>query len=377
MATISDVLRALDARFPFGRAESWDKVGLQIGAAGAPVTGVYVAYEVTESLISASSGHEAVVVYHPLLFRPLENLNFANHTARLAARLIASGQNLISVHTALDGAEPPGALGDALANRLGLRDVALLKPSGAGKLVKIVTFVPDEALAHVSEALWAAGAGQIGRYDRASFRTRGVGTFRPLEGANPYLGQTGQTEEAGEWRLEVIVPEGAWKRVVGALIDAHPYEEVAYDVVPLLNGVSGGGYGPARLGHIAPVALDEFARSVSASLGAPGARLVRRRGAEGADLVRSVACSPGSGASLIEAAAAAGADCLVTGDIKHHDALKAMELGLNVLDVSHAATERAAVPLLADALRALHGVTVTAGPTDTNPFETVPRHFAG
>jgi len=377
MLTISDVLRALDSRFPFARAESWDKVGLQVGDSGAPVNAVYVAYEVTESVISASAGHEAVVVYHPLLFRPLENLNFANHTARLAARLIAAGQNLISVHSALDGAEPPFALGDALAGQLGLRDVSVLKPSGQGKLVKIVTFVPDEALAHVSEALWAAGSGQIGRYDRASFRTQGVGTFRPLEGANPYLGQTGITEEASEWRLEVIVAEAAWKCVVGALIDAHPYEEVAYDVMPLLNGASGASYGPARIGHVGPVALDVFAEAVSVSLGAPGARLVRRRTSGSEDLIRSVACSPGSGASFIEAAVAAGADCLVTGDIKHHDALKAVELGLNVLDVSHAATERAAVPLMADALRSLAEVTVTAGPTDTNPFEAVSsRHAA-
>jgi hypothetical protein len=228
-------------------------------------------------------------------------------------------------------------------------------------LCKIVVFVPPEALYQVSAALWEAGAGQIGDYDRASFRTQGTGTFRPLPGANPYSGEVGKLEEADEWRLEVIVPEAAYRNVVSAMIAAHPYEEVAYDVYPLHNAINP--YGSARMGQLpAALPLDDWARQVQQALRAPGVRVV-----QGRDSVNKVACVPGSGASYIDAAVRAGCDCLVTGDIKHHDALKARALGLSIVDATHTATERAAVGLIAEALSGLE-LEVVRCDIDTNPF---------
>jgi dinuclear metal center YbgI/SA1388 family protein len=363
MPTVADLLLALDKTYPFARAESWDKVGLQVGDRSATVKSIYVAYEVTDAALDAAAGHEAIVCYHPLLFRPLENLDFRNHTARLAGRILAAGQNLISIHTALDGAVPPHALGDALAREIGLSNISVLSPSGREKLVKISVFTPPEALDSVSTAAWSAGAGKIGLYDEASFRTRGTGTFRPMPGANPYSGTPGEREEADEWRLEVVAPESRWHDIVAAIKAAHPYEEVAFDVYPLLNAETNQSYGPARIGDVPEQDLADFATLVQNLLQPPSIRMVR-----GKTAISRVACSPGSGASFIDAAARAGADCLVTGDIKHHDALKAQALGLSVIDVTHAATERATIPLIGEALTAVEGIQITHGETDTNPF---------
>lgn len=358
---IRDILQALDSAYPLARAASWDKVGLQVGDETAPVSRVLVAHEINDAVLQEAEGCQCIVIYHPLIFRALENLNFQSHTVRLAGQCIARGQSVIALHTALDHAPQPHALGDHLAQSLGLEEVAVLKPDGHEALVKIVVFVPDENLREVQDAMWQAGAGQIGNYDCASFRTRGTGSFRPNEQANPHLGTRGELEQVDEWRLEVIAPRSCQNQVVAAMKVAHPYEEVAYDVIALEN--KGEGYGAARVGTLPqPLSLREYAAQVERTLQPPGVRLVEAKAQ-----VQKIACVPGSGASYITAAVRAGCDCLVTGDIKHHDALQAQASGLSVIDVTHAATERATIGMLAGALELL-GVEVVNSKIETNPF---------
>ncbi len=373
MPTISTLLNALDARFPFSRAESWDKTGLQIGDSNALVESVFVAYEITDAVLDAAPDCQCLVVYHPLLFRPLENLDFKNHTARLAARILRANQNLVAVHTALDGAAPPHALGDALAASLGLQNTRVLSPSGHEKLVKIGVMTPSHALEKVADAMWSAGAGSLGFYDQASFQTLGTGTFRPREGARPFEGEIGVRSEVEEVRIEVVAPENLWKSVVAALQTAHPYEEVAFDVTPLLNSEKNQDFGPARIGEIESCSLESFAAHVKNALDPPNLRVVRAVNAienQTKNEIKRVVCTPGAGASFIGAASRAGADVLVCGDIKHHDALQARALGISLLDVTHAATERATIPLMAHALEALPGLQVRRG-TWENPIESL------
>lgn len=360
MAQIHQLLRL----FSLSRAESWDKVGLQIGDKNAEISSVFVAHEVTDDVLGAAQNHDVLAVYHPLIFRPLENLDFSSHTARLAAQILRQNQHLICLHTALDNAPPPEALGDHLARQIGLRNIEVLDPSGAQHLVKIVVFVPPADLEKVSNAMWEAGAGQIGRYDQASFRAMGTGTFRPLEGANPSDGEIGFQSQAEEWRLEVIAPVENEKSVVASMKAAHSYEEVAYEIFPIKNSVNP--FGSARKGEIEPQKLEEFAASVQRALDAPNLRIVKAK-----DIIQSVACVPGSGASYLSAVAGAGIDCLVTGDLKHHDALQARALDVSLIDATHVATERAAVALIAQKLETIDGLKVTRGTMDTNPFSAL------
>lgn len=362
MPKVADVLAALQAKYPLARAEKWDKVGLQIGDANAPVARVLAAHEITDETLREAETCDAIVVYHPLIFRALENLDFRDHTARLAARCIQQNIAMIAMHTALDNAPPPRALGDFLAREIGLENVSVLSPSGREALCKIAVFVPATHLEIVQDALFESGAGAIGNYDEASFRARGTGTFRACEGANPFLGEIGKRENADEFRLEVLAKESQIDNIVRAMKAAHPYEEVAYDVYPLSN--SGGAFGSARVGELpASTRIEDFAGAVKIALRAPNVRIV-----EAKSEVRKVACVPGAGASFIEAAARAGCDCLVTGDIKHHDALKARALGLCLIDATHVATERAAISLLVNALRVLADVEIIESQSDTNPF---------
>jgi dinuclear metal center YbgI/SA1388 family protein len=366
MPTVTDLLTHFNQHFPLARAESWDNVGLQIGDVNAPVAKVLLAHEVNDAVLEDAAGFDALVIYHPLIFRPLPNLNFASHTARLAARCIALNINVIALHTAMDNADPPHALGDKLARQLDLHQIKVLSPSGRESLEKIVVFVPPESLEKVQNALWQAGAGHIGNYDRTSFSTRGVGTFRPLEGSDPYSGKLGELENADEWRLEIIVPAHLCDAAVTAMIDAHPYEEVAYDIYPLNR--AGQNYGAARMGELPhEMHLDELVRQVQQQLNPPGMRIVRA--AKGT--FRKIACVPGSGASFIKDAARAGCDCLITGDIKHHDALEARALGLSIIDVTHAATETAAVEMMKSTFEGMAGIDISVFDKNTNPFVAV------
>lgn len=364
MPLVNQIIRALDTKFPFSRAESWDKVGLLVGDEHAQVSRVFVCYEVTDAVLDTAGDAEVIIAYHPLIFRPLENLNFKNHTARLAARMLAAGQNLICVHTALDGAAPPNALGDALAGQLGLKEVRVHAPSGKVKLVKIVTFVPATHLESVAESMWAAGAGEIGLYKNASFRSEGVGTFLPTEGANPFSGTVGEISLENEVKLEVISPQSQWRGVVAAMKGAHPYEEVAFDVIALENVEENQTYGPLRIGEVEVTTLEAFARDVEEKLGAPNLRLVR----SGVETVTKVACSPGSGASFIDSLPRG--TVFVTGDIKHHDALKAQARGVAIIDVTHAATETLTVKLMKSALENLE-IQISESEAPTNPFEAL------
>lgn len=364
MPIVADLLAHFNQRFPLSRAEAWDKVGLQIGDLNAPVSKALLAHEITSAVLDAAVGFNALVVYHPLIFRPLPDLNFVSHTARLAARCISLNVNVIALHTALDNADQPHALGDKLAQLLDLNDVKVLSPSGSEALEKMVVFTPPEAHENVQQAMWQAGAGHIGNYDCAGFSVRGTGTFRPLEGSDPYSGKLDELEQVDEWRLEMIVPASRRAAVEKAMLAAHPYEEVAYDVYSLKR--SGQNYGAARLGVLSQeMELDELARQVQLQLNPPGLRVVR-----GKNSIRKVACVPGSGASFIKDAVTAGCDCLVTGDIKHHDALEAQASGLSIIDVTHAATEGAAVEMMRSVLDGMTEVDAGIFDIDTNPFIT-------
>jgi hypothetical protein len=231
---------------------------------------------------------------------------------------------------------------------LELADVAPLTTElRDGERCKLVTFVPPEAVDAVLDAVAAAGAGRIGAYERCSFRVRGTGTFRPLAGADPYSGQgIGADAEEDEFRVELELPTGRAGAVVRALLAAHPYDEVAYDLVPLLDGAT---VGFGRTGRLpTPTPLAEVAARLRDRLPAPHLRYA----GDPDRPVRTVAVVGGAGDSLLPAALAAGVDVYVTGDLRHHVTLDALAQGLALIDAGHHATEVAAMPAWIDRLRA-------------------------
>jgi dinuclear metal center YbgI/SA1388 family protein len=337
MVLVRDILATIDLLAPFALAESWDHVGLQVGAMSAEVTGVLVSLEIDDAALdeAARLGCELVLAHHPLIFSPLERLTQEDATGRLALRAAGERRNIVIAHTNLDKAH--GGIGDIVANMLGLEQTAPLAPAAADVL-KLVGFVPADDVDLVRKAVFAAGAGVIGDYEHCSWSVEGQGTFFGREGSDPTFGQAGRDEVAPEVRLEVVFPRELRRRVAGAYAAAHPYEEPAFDVYPVENEIASLGLG--RLGQLPEaIPLAAFAAEVAAVLRLPSLRFA----GDASRSVRRVACLPGSGAEAIARGVAGVADVLVTGDVKYHEARTALSQGLALIDAPHDLTEEEAV----------------------------------
>lgn len=345
-ACLTDLVGLLNVLYAPGLAEDWDNVGLQIGDPTAEIKRVLVCLDAEEIAIEAAVRADAqlVVSHHPLIFKGLKRLTPSDEVGRVLFRAIRNNIAVFSAHTNLDRAAD--GLNDWLAARIGIENCQPLeKPQRAG-YYKLVVFVPQGHETALMEALFAAGAGNIGQYDHCSFRTEGIGSFRGSEATDPFIGIPGQHEETGEFRLETIVPGARLTKVVERMLKAHPYEEVAYDLIPLANSRDDIGLG--RIGRLAEeTSLQQFAEQMRERLNLPSLRLVGDR----MQKINKVAVCGGSGASLLSEALRQGADCLVTGDVKYHDAQRARSEGLALIDAGHFGTEKLMVPELAVRLR--------------------------
>jgi len=359
-----DWIAALDELFPPSWAEPWDNVGLQVGDRAWPAARVLVALDPTPEVLEEAAERRCglLVTHHPLLFRPRSSLDLRDPVSRTAADAIRSEVAIVACHTNADVAMP--GVSDALAEALGIEVTGVLQATGAGGRVKLVTFVPPESTAKVLDAVAAAGAGVIGEYTHCSFRVTGTGTFLPSERARPAIGERGELNQVEEDRLEIVVPPELLDAAVEALLDAHPYDEVAYDVFALAGRT---GLGLGRVGRLGePITAGDLARTTERELGARP-----RMTGTSERPVELVAVCGGSGASLIPDALRAGVHAYVTGDVKHHDAQDAAAAGLIVIDAGHHATEWPFVPRLAERLAdaaATLGGDLIVSDVDTDPF---------
>ena len=369
MPKLSDILGIINKISPAGLAESWDNPGLQVGDPMAEVSRIMVALDATPAVIEAAlqSACQLLVTHHPLIFKPQKTISTATAQGRVIHAAIRGGLGIISMHTNYDIAD--GGLNDVLSGRLGLTACAPLQVTAAQELAKLVVFVPEEHLERMRSALFPH-AESLGAYRDCSFTAAGEGTFTPLDGATPFIGTIGALEKVRECRLEVLFDRSKLPQALKSLIAAHPYEEPAFDIYPLHNGGKESGLG--RIGSLPDATtLADYAAWVAEQLGAPGTRFV---GAPAA-AVKKVALCSGSGSSVMRSAARAGADVLVTGDVKYHEAREAEDLGIGLIDAGHFSTEiimTAAVQarlqhMLTDA--GFDGCRVIACTRESDPFK--------
>ncbi len=335
--SVSDVLSLLSLRVPFDKAAEWDVSGLHLGDRNGAVRRLAVCHELTEAAVEhvENGTIDTVVVYHPLVFRPVTRITVGASPEGRAHRLIRAGVSVIVAHTAFDAA--PGGTADALAAALDLAGVRPFGPADAGERIKVVTFLPPGAVDAVIDAMALAGGGTIGNYDSCHFRVEGVGGFDAGAGAAPVVGSAGRNREA-EIRIEMIAPAGVRDQVVAAMVSAHPYEEPAYDVYRVRSNEGFIGRIGSRSGN-----LSDLVGVVADRLGADGLRV----SGDPSRTVSRVAVLPGSGGSFAGAASRAGADVFVTGDVGHHTMIEAADRGLTVIDAGHAPTERPGMTALA------------------------------
>lgn len=368
MAKISDIVGIINKKFPFQLAEEWDNVGLQLGDPAETVERVMVALDPLPEVLDQAIRHncQLLITHHPLFFKPLRQLTTATSTGRLALQAARGGLSLLALHTNYDIATD--GLNDLLAQYLGLQQLRPLKTTNQEQLVKLVVFVPEGDLEKVRQALFSE-AHAIGNYRDCTFTAAGEGTFSPQPGAEPTIGAVGSLERVAERRLELLVRRERLPKAIQTMLKVHPYEEPAFDCYPLLNqGVT---QGLGRIGMLeTPCRLAAYSDQVRERLQAGAVRLV----GEPDRLVRSVALCSGSGASLLHDALRAGADLLVTGDVKYHEAREAEACGIALLDVGHFASERIMVAALQQFLEtalttAGYACDVLAAEGERDPFQ--------
>ena len=363
MVKLREITAVLEAEAPPGFQESYDNSGLQVGDPDMEVNGVLISLDVTEAVLEEAVrlGYNLVVSHHPVIFGGIKSLTGKSPAERIVAMAIKNDLAIYSGHTNFDAVD--SGVNARMAARLGLTETRILDPL-KGQLKKLVVFVPHDHLEPVRSAIFAAGAGHIGDYDCCAFATEGKGSFRGLEGSDPFVGEKGSLHEEPEIRLETVLPAHRTAKVVRAMVQAHPYEEVAYDLYPIENTYERAGSGMiGELEHSMEEEMflnflkDRFNLSLirhSPLLGKP---------------VRKVALCGGAGSFLLGRAIRSGADVFVTGDMKYHQFFEA-DGRIVVMDIGHYESEQFTRELFYDLItKKFPKFAVRISETVTNPIK--------
>ena len=349
MPTLRDVVAVLDGLYDPAWAEDWDAVGTVVGDPSAEVRKILFAVDPVQSVVDEAIawGADLLVTHHPLYLKGVTSVAATTPKGRVAHSLIANGIALHTCHTNADS--PPFGVSESMALALGLGDIRPLEPDPEAPVDKWVVFVPRDVADAVAAAMHLAGAGAIGTYDLVQFQAEGTGSFRPLDGSTPAIGEVGSVEKVAEVRVEMVASRRLREAVRTAMLDAHPYEEVAYDVLEPAAKASEQGSG--RVGTLSvPMSLHDFAEQVTSCL--PAHHGVTRVAGDPSRLIRTVALCGGSGDFLLATANASGADVYVTSDLRHHPVSEHLEQpgACAVVDVPHWAAEWTWLPVAAAAL---------------------------
>ncbi len=358
----SDILNHLNKWAPLVYQESYDNAGLLVGEPGTEVSGILVCLDITEGIIQEAQQRNCnlIISHHPIIFGGMKQLTGRSPEERIVMQALRQGICLMAMHTNLDNMYK--GVNAKIAELIGLEKTHILQPMD-NVLRKLSVFVPTTHIAQVQKAVFAAGAGHIGQYDCCGFQMQGQGSFRPLEGASPFLGAVDMLEKVDEIRFETIYAKHVEGQVLEALLQAHPYEEIAYDIYPLANahqqiGAGMWGYLPQAMSEQAFLQLlkDTF------QVGAIKHTTVRNKP------IQKVAFCGGSGAFLINKALSLKADIYFTGDIKYHDFFKANEQTI-LADIGHYESEQFTKQLIGDFLQTQYPqLHIVISDLDTNPI---------
>ncbi|MEX0968111.1 MAG: Nif3-like dinuclear metal center hexameric protein [Bacteroidia bacterium] len=349
-AAFQDIVTFLNSVAPPALQEQYDNSGLLTGNPGTRVKGVLIALDVTEDIIDEAIEKKCnlIVAHHPLIFKGIKSLTGRDWVERTVIKAIKNDIGILAVHTNLDNIF--NGVNARICERLGIREREILAPKNGG-LIKIVTFCPSGAdedgnsiPQKVREAMFAAGAGHIGNYDHCSYILSGTGTFRAGKGADPFVGDLEKEHHEQEERIETIAPRYLQRQIIQAMIEAHPYEEVAYDIYPLENEHPRTGAG--MIGNLeAPIPEHDFMQWLKDRM---NVKVIRHTQLRGTDIQRVAVCG-GSGSFLLEKAISAGADVFITGDFKYHQFFDG-EGNILIADIGHYESEQYTIHLLHELL---------------------------
>lgn len=360
--TIQDVITILNDFAPLQYAEDFDNTGLLVGDANSKLTGVLVTLDTLETVVDEAIENNCnlIVSFHPIIFSGLKKLTGKTYVERTVQKAIKNDISIFAIHTALDNSW--NGVNAKMCEVLGLQNRRVLLPK-TEIIQKLTTFVPSENVETVRNALFEAGAGNIGNYSHCSFNIEGEGSFKGEEGSNPNVGTTGELRFEAETQLGVTFPKHLQSKIVKTLFKAHPYEEVAYEITTLENTHQQLGMG--MIGDLEKAVSEKEFLSFVKSTFKTGCV---RHSALGNKTIRTVAVLGGSGSFAIKAAKAQGANAFVSADFKYHDFFQA-ENKIMLCDVGHYESEQYTKDLLVDVLtKKITNFAVVLSQTNTNPI---------
>ena len=345
MVDIQQITSFLDSVAPPSYQESYDNAGLICGNPSIKCTGIICTLDATEEVIleAKQKGCNLVVAHHPIIFGGLKKITGKTYVERAVITAIKNDIAIYAIHTNLDNILT--GVNGKMAEKLGLINQQILLPK-QHTLMKLIVFVPVAATEKIRQALFEAGGGHIGNYSECSFKSNGLGTFKPEKDANPVQGELGKREEINEDKIEVIFPVYLKNNIINAMKQAHPYEEVAFDLVALSNELQTIGSG--LVGELAEP-LDEltFLQLLKKQFHLSALRHTPFTGKK----VKKIALCGGAGSFLIKQALSAGADVFVTADVKYHEFFDA-ENKMIIADIGHWESEQFTIDLLFEVLQA-------------------------
>jgi dinuclear metal center YbgI/SA1388 family protein len=360
---ISELIAAIELFAAPELQEEYDNAGLITGQPGWECTGALCTLDVTPAVIAEAKekGCNLILAHHPIVFKGLKRINGKNYIEQVIIEAIKNDIAIYSAHTNLDNVIL--GVNGKMADKLSLKNCTILAPKPK-MLRRLITFAPNDKAEEVRKAVFAAGAGHIGQYSDCSFNTKGIGTFKADEGADPYVGEIGELHQEEETKIEIVYPFYLEPQVVKALVDNHPYEEVAYDIFTMDNvhwGIGAGLIGELEV----PVDESAFLQQVKAAFGTGAIRHTPLRGKK----IHKVALCGGAGAFLIKKAVAAGADIYITGDVKYHEFFDA-EGHMVLADIGHYESEQFTIDLLHDLIaKKFPTFAVLKTSVNTNPVK--------
>lgn len=359
----AEIFEILESVAPLAYQEEYDNAGIITGTYNAECTGALITLDVTDAIIDEAIDINAnlIIAHHPLIFHGLKKIIPGNAVSDPLIKAIKNDITIYAIHTNLDNVM--GGVNSKLCDVLGILNTEILAP-GNGKLSKLVTFVPEAQAEVVRVALFNAGAGNIGNYDNCSFNSVGEGTFRAGENTNPYIGMKGHLHTEKETRIETLFPSHLTEKIVNALVFAHPYQEVAYDLFSLENRHPAVGSG--IIGELEKeITAEEFFNTIKDKLNLPCIKYtgdIKKK-------VKKVALCGGAGSFLMRNASRANADIFITGDIKYHEYFDAKNQMI-VADIGHYESEQYTKELLFEVLKEkIPTFALSISKINTNPIK--------
>lgn len=329
-----DILKILEEFAPLALQENYDNSGLQIGDVDTPIKGILIALDCTEEIIQEAIAKQCdlIITHHPLIFKGVKKISSSNYIERNIKTLLVNNIQLISWHTNLDHVFQ--GVNYTFAQKIGLENCQILAPQ-TSRLLKLITYCPIEHTENVQQALFLAGAGNIGNYQECSFISEGTGSFTALDSANPWTGNKNERHLEAENKIEVLIEKPKLPTILKALFSSHPYEEVAYDLVPIEN--VNPQIGAGMLGWLSePMKLEQFLNHLKTVLNTN----VIKYSAPINKPIQKVAICGGSGFFLLNKALQEQVDAFITSDLKYHDFFEANGR-LLIADVGHFESEQA------------------------------------